>query len=279
MHTKASHPHDPFCGDHPESEKFMEEDEVMNNGDLITAPEARTEVVDPLAVSTNVLDMIVRAATNPDVDVEKMERLMTMHDRIVSQRAEAGFNAAMADAQAGMTVVGVDSANPQTRSKYASYAALDRALRPVYTKHGFSLSFDSGDNAPESCIRVLCYVSHRNGHTRTYRADMPSDGKGAKGGDVMTKTHAAGSAFTYGQRYLLKLIFNVATGEVDDDGNAAGGEMISAEQKDRIIGAMRKVGADTKKFLAAFNIESIDALPTGRFDQAIRSIEAKGARG
>ena len=44
--------------------------------------------------------------------------------------------------------------------------------------------------------------------------------KGAKGGDVMTKTHAAGSALTYGQRYLLKMIFNIAIGS-DDDGNAA----------------------------------------------------------
>ena len=36
----------------------------------------------------------------------------------------------------------------------------------------------------------------------------------------MTKTHAAGSALTYGQRYLLKMIFNIAIGS-DDDGNAA----------------------------------------------------------
>lgn len=50
---------------------------------------------------------------------------------------------------------------------------------------------------------------------------MPADGKGAKGGDVMTKTHAAGSAMSYGQRYLLKMIFNLAVGD-DDDGQKAG---------------------------------------------------------
>ncbi len=48
---------------------------------------------------------------------------------------------------------------------------------------------------------------------------MPADGKGAKGGDVMTKTHAVGAAKSYGKRYLLKDIFNIAIGEEDTDGN------------------------------------------------------------
>jgi hypothetical protein len=35
----------------------------------------------------------------------------------------------------------------------------------------------------------------------------------------MTKTHATGAAMTYGMRYLLKMIFNVAIGDDDTDGN------------------------------------------------------------
>jgi hypothetical protein len=57
---------------------------------------------------------------------------------------------------------------------------------------------------------------------RRYHVDMPADGKGAKGGDVMTKTHATASALTYAKRYLLLQIFALAIGESDDDGNAAG---------------------------------------------------------
>ena len=64
-------------------------------------------------------------------------------------------------------------------------------------------------------------MSHSAGHTRKYSTEMPADGKGAKGNDVMTKTHAFGSATQYGMRYLIKMIFNIAIGE-DDDGNAAG---------------------------------------------------------
>jgi len=113
-----------------------------------------------------------------------------------------------------------DATNNQTRSKYATYGKLDKALRPIYTYEGFSLSFGTED-APEGMVGMVCFVSHRSGHTRQYRAHVPSDGKGAKGGDVMTKTHAFGSGTSYGMRYLLKMIFNVAIGEEDDDGNAA----------------------------------------------------------
>jgi hypothetical protein len=125
----------------------------------------------------------------------------------------------MSEAQSEMRPVAADAENPQTRSRYASYEALDRALRPIYTKHGFALSFNTGDAPlPDVRARALRRDARRR-HAKVYKADMPADGKGAKGGDVMTKTHATGSAMSYGMRYLLKMIFNVAVGEDDDDGN------------------------------------------------------------
>ncbi len=172
------------------------------------------------ADSASIMAVISRAAADPSTDVDKLERLMGMYERLEGRKAEQAFNEAMSAAQAEIGVVGVNKKNSQTNSKYATYDALDRAVRPVYVRHGFSLSFDTAEGAPTDHIRLLCRVGHIGGFTRTHHVDMPADGKGAKGGDVMTRTHAAGSAFSYGQRYLLKLIFNIATGE-DDDGNAA----------------------------------------------------------
>lgn len=176
----------------------------------------------PGTTETGGLSLFERMASDPNASVEKIERLMALWERNEARKAETAFNAEMSDAQAEMRPVSADATNPQTRSKYASYEALDLALRPIYTKHGFGLSFDTGDSPLEDHVRVLCYASQRAGHSRTYHIDMPADGKGAKGGDVMTKTHAVGSGVSYGMRYLLKMIFNVAVGEDDDDGNRAG---------------------------------------------------------
>ncbi len=167
------------------------------------------------------LSMFERLALDPHANVDTVERLMALWERQGVKRAEEAFNAAMSVAQQTMRPISADASNPQTRSRYASYAKLDAALRPIYTAHGFGLSFDTADATKPDDIRVLCYVTHAAGHTRTYRVDMPCDGKGAKGGDVMTRTHATGSGISYGMRYLLKMIFNVAVGEADDDGNGA----------------------------------------------------------
>lgn len=176
----------------------------------------------PVEPATSMLQIIQQAAMSPHVDIEKMERLLAMKEKMDMREAETKFNAAMAKAQAKMQRVSADASNPQTKSKYASYAALDRALRPIYTKEGFAISFDTGETQVADAVRVLAYVTHKAGFTRQYHADIDASGKGARGGDVMTKTHATGSAMSYGMRYLLKLIFNVAVGEDDDDGNAAG---------------------------------------------------------
>jgi hypothetical protein len=168
-----------------------------------------------------IVQMFDRFLSDPNASVEKIERLMALWERTEARKAEAEFNTAMSAAQRDMRPVAADSYNPSTKSRYASYEALDRALRPIYTANGFGLSFSTGDTPLDLHVRVQCLVTHTGGHSRPYHIDMPADGKGAKGGDVMTKTHATGSAVSYGMRYLLKMIFNVAVGEDDDDGNRA----------------------------------------------------------
>lgn len=163
-----------------------------------------------------------RLALDPNASVEKIERLMALFERTESRRSEMAFNTAMAEAQKAMRPVAADAWNPSTKSRYASYEALDTALRPTYTANGFGLSFNTEPCPVAEHVRVVCKVTHNGGHSERYALDLPADGKGAKGGDVMTKTHATGSALTYGMRYLLKMIFNVAVGEGDDDGNGAG---------------------------------------------------------
>lgn len=188
---------------------------VAQRGETLPAPREYAPVSDTSALIQAISD----AARDPAVDVGKMERLFAMRKELAAEQAEIAFNAAMSGVQEKMRRVTTDKRNAQTGSDYATYGQLDRALRPLYTEGGFALSFTT-EPSGASMVRVVCFVSHAAGHTRRYEIDMPADGKGAKGNDVMTRTHATGSAATYGMRYLLKMIFNVAIGK-DDDGNGA----------------------------------------------------------
>ena len=76
--------------------------------------------------------MIERLARDPEADIARLERL-----------AVRDFHNAIAVVQADLDPVRTDCKNDQTKSKYASLAAADAVLRPVFTWHGFSVSFDT----------------------------------------------------------------------------------------------------------------------------------------
>lgn len=226
----------------------------------------------------NLMTAIESAASNPEVDVTKMNALLDMQERVLKRNAEIEFNTAMSECQREMGRVSADCTNPQTRSKYASYAQLDRHLRPIYTRHGLSMSFDTGDS-PEGTVTVLCYVAHASGHSRTYRATIDASGAGAKGGAVMTKTHAAGSAMSYGMRYLLKMIFNVAIGEDDDDGNSAGEvEYVTESQINAIKKLMAETESDEQAFLGYLDVSDLAELPKRSFNKAMNALKIKKQR-
>jgi hypothetical protein len=230
-----------------------------------------------MSESAAVMEMISRAASDPAVDIDKLERLMAMRERMQEGEAKRAFHDAMNAAQEEMAPVSRDAANPQTKSKYASYQALDKALRPTYTKHGFSLSFDTADSPLVDHIRIVCKVA-RGGYSECPHLDLPADGKGAKGGDVMTKTHATMSAVSYGKRGLLKMVFNIA--ESDDDGNKAGNkrEYISLKQKDELIALIKETGTDTAKFCQFLRVASLDEIYTMQFQNARSALlKKKGA--
>jgi len=235
----------------------------------------------PQSESAAIVHMIERAARDPSVDIDKMQRLLELRRSVKADEAKAAFARSMTAAQTEMRAVARDSNNPQTRSRYASYLALDAALKPIYTKHGFSLTFDTGNGAPDQYVRVVCDLLHDGGHTREYHIDMPADGKGAKGGDVMTKTHAAGSAITYGQRYLLKMIFNVATGEREDDGNGASADtgVVNDKQADEIRSLLTATKSDLDRFLKWTGAESVSDIPASKYADCIAMLKAKKKKG
>lgn len=182
-------------------------------------PQTGGQVV-PLADTAALVSAIANAARDPNVDVEKMERLWAMHEKMQDRQAEQAFSEAMKAAQSEMPTIGKDRHNAQTNSDYATLDAINQRITPVYTRHGFSLTFDTTDSPIADHVRVVCRVLHSDGHSKTYSYDTPMDSTGIAGKINKTPTHARGSAITYGRRYLTLMIFNLSTG-YDDDGNAA----------------------------------------------------------
>lgn len=172
--------------------------------------------------SPDIFAFIARAAADPSIDVSKMERMIALRDRELARIAESEFNAAMRECQSEIPLIFRDAVNEHNRSRYARLENVNDRVVPVYTRHGFSLSFSTAESPVEGCLRLTCRVSHTGGHSRDYQADLPLDGVGAQGKANKTGVQAFGSTVSYGRRYLTLLIFNVTLTNEDTDGRLPG---------------------------------------------------------
>ncbi len=250
-------------------------------GELAHVAERETAPAAPTSETSAIISMIERAARDPAVDLDRMERLFAMRERMVAREAETAFQAAMTAAQAEMPQVLRDAENSHTKSAYARLETIAKAVTPIYTRHGFALSFGTDASPVEGHYRLTCEVTHAAGHRRTVHADLPSDTAGAKGGANKTAVQGFGSTMSYGRRYLTLLIFNVALTNEDNDGNDYGDPpCIGAQQVEQIEALVRETGANLAKFLGIFRVETVAAIPVGRYGEAMSILrERQQARG
>lgn len=227
------------------------------------------QVPQPASETGAVLQIIERAARDPSVDIGKMRELLAMRNEMMAFEAKRDFQMAMTAAQIEMRPIVANAASDKNR--YATFEAVDGALRPIYTRHGFSLSYGTGDGAPPDQVRITCQVSHISGHSEQFFIDMPTDGKGAKGNDVMTKTHAMGAAMTYGRRYLQGMIFNVTITKDDDGKSASIGDMamsITADQFRELQDLLEESGSKEADMLAYIKATSVEEMTLAQYAKA-----------
>jgi hypothetical protein len=240
----------------------------------LAVTDRESEIAVPTDINAGLLDIIARASRDPSVDIDKLERLLMLQERVIARDAESAFNRAMQAAQEEMPLVFRDGKNTTTSSTYAKLETVDAAMAPVIAKHGFSMSFGTGDSPLDNHYRVTCAVSHVGGHTRHYHADVPADTHGMKGTQNKTATHGFGSAVSYGRRYLKLLIFDVAT--TDDDGRAAGSQMVTEAQLAELQRVASEVHADLAKFCKFARVESLAEIKAVDFHKALAALKQKG---
>lgn len=203
-------------------------------------------------VGGGILAVIDRAVRDPSVDVEKMERLLAMHERVMAENARRAFMAAFKDAKSEMKAVVRNKYNEQTKSGYADLDAVSAAIDPLYERFGFSMSFGSFPATKDGHYGVSCVLMHEEGHEKSYSAEVPADMTGMKGTQNKTATHGFGSTMSYGRRYLKLMVWDIATR--DDDGNDASTiETISAEQAKAFRDLLKAKGKNEQRFVAYVN--------------------------
>lgn len=176
---------------------------------------------------------------------------------------------ALAAAQAEMKNAKLNRVNPHFKSKYADLAEIRDTVTPALSKNGIAVV--QGTDATDNGLVVFTRLIHSSGQWIESRFPIPYD-----------KPQTMGSGITYGRRYTLSAVCNIAADE-DDDGNAANDKPVampsvngtpgaskagSRATYDAFVKAIRS--ASSVKALADWhkaNVTEIDKLPPDWLDE------------
>jgi hypothetical protein len=228
-----------------------------------------------------VLALIERVALDPGADVEKLDRVMAMYERLKAKEAELAFNAAKGRILKKLARVKIvknrpvlhefERAKPQMGSyeafKYAPLEEIDKHLRPLLAEENMDLSY-SDEPQEGGGILIRGRLKHLpGGHYEDSFMPAPPDTTGGK-----SDVQAVGSTNSFLRRYIACNIFNIVVVGDDDDGN--GGTLGEAQTKTILDLIKRtKVGPKFLKYMKAQSVEE-----AGSLEAAVATIAARDYR-
>jgi hypothetical protein len=232
----------------------------------LTAPE-------PVQDSGNILSVIARAAADPNVDIDKLERLLEMQERVITRNARTAYYDALAEMQPHLPVIsergGIKDRNGNVQSTYALWEDVNEAIRPILVQYGFALSFKV--RRTENEIITTGVLSHRDGHREETELSLPTDTSGSK-----NAVQAVGSSTSYGKRYTAFALLNITSTGEDDDGQAGGApEPMDNARRKLLYDLADAVGADKEKFCKYLKVASLAELPASKYDLALAKLKEK----
>lgn len=268
-----------------------------------TAIAQRSENTAP-ATPINMLAVIASAASDPRVDVPKMQALLGMQKELEAEQARKAFIAAFIELQRELPEIRTDgkieireresggqrTGRVQQATPYATFQNIMKTVKPLLREYGFALSFSTEPSPDGTRIIVKGLLEHTGGHFRETHFPLPAEVSGSK-----NNVQGWGSTFSYGKRYsaiaLLNIISNAKEDkDIDgstpkiDPGKKKGDPLtieadlnydgkITTAQHDKLIDTMEACGVNRAKFCEFYGITKAADLPSGLLSTAIKACQ------
>lgn len=221
------------------------------------------------------LSIIQEAATNPDMDVAKMQQLMELKRDWDRDRAAEVYAGALTAFQSQCPVIAksrtatVNSKNGAGyKYQYAGYEDVMRQVKPLLDRNKIAVSFSTEAN--DKGIRATCTLRVGT-HSEAHTLDVPIPAMN------VNDTQRYGAALSYAKRYALCAALNIVVGDEDNDASALHVETINDEQIMQLEDWIVTTNSDRGLFLKYLKVESLSDLPASKFQNAIEALKRKGA--
>lgn len=234
------------------------------------------------------LHSIIAATRDPNLPVEKLERMLDLQERMMAADNKREFDYHMAQLQPALPIIKKNGVitirakdNPEKiiqQTPYARFDDIQKAITPILARHGFAITHRHGRTS-EGLIFVTSIVSHARGHREETTITLQTDATGSK-----NNVQGVGSSISYGQRYNTKALLNIIYEGDDDDGQAAGGTpeptTIDSTQVKTLQSLMAKNGHTLQRVLNYVNLNAklnppigmITEIPAAWFERTVAAM-------
>lgn len=227
--------------------------------------------------------LMLQEQLDKGVSVETLKGLMDLAERYDKIQAEKAWNHAMTACQRDMPALLKTSHNTHKNIWYAGFEQLDRQIRPIYLREGFSLCFTELEHPDKEICHMALDILHVDGHCRRTEKKVHIDGVGIKGNANMTATQADGSTTSYARRYVTKMAFNLRDALDEDLDGDARKRVISAEEVEAVDTLMKEISyfSGTPFQRGPFlnwlveGLEVVEELPSDKLVQAMMELNRK----
>jgi len=171
-------------------------------------------------MSEMVFSTLMDAVANPDLDADKMEKLLDMQLRLIDRQKKEEFEKSLAAACFEMPTItrrgAIKNKQGRIQSRYSKWSDLQSVVYPILRKNGLLLRHDIDSDNGRVIVQLI--MSHINGHTeRGGKSSYPIDNTGSK-----SPTQGVGSSASYGQRHTTIKYLGIQEMDASDDDGRGG---------------------------------------------------------
>lgn len=219
------------------------------------------------------LSLITQVALDPNVNVEKMVKILDMQERILNKQAEFEFNQAMAKAMAEIPSFEKSKKVPKFKGgngyqfTYASFESINKLVKPIIAKHGLFITFMT-DFQSDNHVMITAKITHKSGHSQETSMRFPFDPSGSK-----NQIQATGSAISYGKRYTMNALLNITTHDEDDDGFSTS-KTIGEKEIERINNGLDKSGIGLDVLCEYMAVDRLSDIKLDNYNNALVYLKA-----
>jgi hypothetical protein len=205
-----------------------------------------TQIIERPAPAHDFGELMMSLLRDPAIPADKMEVVMKIRREALEYEAKEAYQHHFALFTAEMPAVERDgTVDLGSKGKYpfTTYEQMDKILRPLLVKHGFSLQFWSSDAEKIDVVIVHGALAGWGWQRESVYPVPPDSGPGRNA------LQARGSSQTYAKRYIADLLCNIVRKGADNDGRGAVDAFIDAKQAKELTELLKVTKSDTLNFL------------------------------